>query len=289
MIERIEFGRTGHLSSRIIFGGAAFLDSRISEVDRTLEVLLKYGVNHIDTAESYGNSEKLIGRWMKQHRKNFFLATKTLERSYEGVMKSIQKSLELLRVDNLDLVQIHCIVEQSEWEQTMGPDGALDALIEARAKGILKYIGITSHDLVAPEIILKSIERFDFDSVLLPFNYLMMKNQVYSIGFHEVLSKCREKKTALQTIKTIARKYEGVQPEGFTMWYEPLSEQKDIDDATFWAMATPGIFINSAGDVNLLPKILDSAQRFSLEMVPTYSDMDALIKRRGMKPIFPSI
>ncbi len=172
MITKIPFGKTGHRSTRTIFGAAALGSMRQERADQVLETLLEYGVNHIDVAADYGDAELRIGPWMKEHREAFFLATKTSARTAVDARKSIQRSLERLQVDKLDLIQLHNLTDETGWETAMGPDGALEAAIEARNKGHVRFIGVTGHGTRAAEMHLRSLEHFAFDSVLLPYNYI---------------------------------------------------------------------------------------------------------------------
>ena len=163
MIEKLSFGRTGHMSTRTLFGAAAFSQVTQAEADRTLEVLLEYGINHIDTAASYGDSELRIGPWMPQHRQHFFLATKTGERTYQKARAEFHRSLERLQVDQVDLLQLHNLVDPQEWEVAMGPGGALEAAIEAREQGLVRFLGVTGHGLTIAEMHKRSLERFNFE------------------------------------------------------------------------------------------------------------------------------
>jgi aryl-alcohol dehydrogenase-like predicted oxidoreductase len=284
MLPRQPFGHTGHESTRTIFGAAAL--SRVSqeEADRTLEVLLQYGVNHIDTAARYGDSEVRIGPWMAQHRQDFFLATKTRERTYQGAWDGIRRSLERLQVDQVDLLQLHNLVDPQEWEVAMGPDGALEAAIEARAQGLIRFIGVTGHGLAIPSMHMRSLQRFAFDSVLLPYNYMMMQNPQYVADFEALLHICRERQIAVQTIKALARGPWEDQPRTRNTWYEPLEDQADIDSAVHWVLGRPGIFLNTTGDIHLLPWVLDAASRF--QAAPADDVMRATADRLGLEPLF---
>jgi aryl-alcohol dehydrogenase-like predicted oxidoreductase len=261
MIEKIPFGRTGHTSTRTLFGAAALGGVTQAEADRTLAVLLDYGVNHIDTAASYGESELRIGPWMGEHRQNFFLATKTGERSYEKAREEIYRSLERLQVDSVDLIQLHNLVDPDEWDEAMGEDGALQAAIEARAEGIVRFIGVTGHGTTVAAMHKKSLEHFDFDSVLLPYNYWMMQNPQYTADFEMLLAMCQERNVAVQTIKSITRGPWVDKAQNRATWYEPFEEQEDIDRVVHWALNRPGVFLNTAGDIDLLPKVLAAASR----------------------------
>ena len=187
MLAHQPFGHTGHQSTRTIFGAAALSRATQEEADRTLEVLLQYGVNHIDTAARYGDSELRIGPWMSQYRQHFFLATKTRERTYQGAWDNLRRSLERLQVEQVDLLQLHNLVDPQEWEVALGPDGALEAALEAKAQGLIRFIGVTGHGLAVPSMHVRSLQRFAFDSVLLPYNYMMMQNPQYVADFEALL------------------------------------------------------------------------------------------------------
>jgi len=284
MITQQPFGRTGHMSTRIIFGGAALWVATQDEADRVLDLILEYGINHIDTAPSYGDSELRIGPWMDQHRKQFFLATKTLERGYQGARDEIQRSLERLHTDQIDLLQLHYLVKPEEWEVAMGPGGALEAAIEAREQGLIRFIGVTGHDVPIARMHLRSLERFDFDSVLLPYSYMLMQNPEYAADFEALMSVCQQRNVAVQTIKGVTRRPWGDQPKTHQTWYQPLTDQTAIDHAVHWILGRPGIFLNTAGDMTVLPKVLDAASRF--QAAPTEAVMQADLANQEMAPLF---
>lgn len=282
-IPKQPFGRTGHMSTRAIFGAAALGGVTQDEADQTLEVLLKYGINHIDTAASYGESELRIGPWMPEHREKFFLATKTGQRTYDAAKAEFERSLQRLQVDSVDLIQLHYLVDEEEWKTAMGPGGALEYLIEAREQGLVRFIGVTGHDVAVVDRHRQSLERFDFDSVLLPLNYLMWQNPTYRAGFTELLSICQERNVAVQTIKSITRRpYPGDRTHA--TWYEPLTAQAEIDQAVHWVLGQAGVFLNTVGDIGVLPKVLDAVSRF--EARPSDEDMQALVGKREMEPLF---
>ena len=285
MIQKIPFGRTGHHSTRALFGAAAFWAVSQAEADRTLEVLLKYGVNHIDTAASYGDAELRVGPWMAQHRQDFFLATKTEKRTRQEAKEELQRSLERLRVDYVDLWQIHAITESAPLETALGPGGALEAFIEAREQGLVRFLGITGHGTQIAALHLRALERFDFDSVLLPYNYTMMQNPQYAADFEKLYQVCQERNVAMQIIKSIAVGPWGDKPHTRNCWYEPLEDQADIDRAVAYVLSRPGLFLNTVGDVNLLPKVLDAANRFG-QAGPSAEDMQAMVKQNAMAPLF---
>ena len=285
MIAKQPFGRTGHMSTRTLFGAASLKNVTQEEADRTLEVLLEYGVNHIDTAASYGDSELRIGPWMNRYRRQFFLATKTGERTYQEAREGIHRSLERLRVSQIDLIQLHNLAEEAEWEVAMGPGGALEAAIEAREQRLVRFIGVTGHGVAIPVMHKRSLERFDFDAVLLPCNYLMLQNPKYAADFDELMSICQMRNVAVQTIKSIARgPYEGDRTHA--TWYKPLTEQADIDKAVHWVLSRTGVFLNTAGDIHVLPQVLNAASRSGSQATPDDEQMQVLSVQQAMEPLF---
>jgi predicted aldo/keto reductase-like oxidoreductase len=285
MIPRNQFGRTGHASTRIIFGGYALSKATQAEADRILSMLLKCGVNHIDTAPMYGNAEKCIGSWMKQHRDDFFLATKSRKRTYKEAWEDLQRSLSRLRVDCIDLWQLHGLTNPVGWERVMGSGGALEAFIEARDKGLVRFLGVTGHGNSVPAMHKRSLERFDFDTVLLPYNYLLMRNPRYAADFDELVGLCRKRNVAVQTIKSIARRPWSSRPKTYnTYFYEPLETQDAIDKSVQWSLGFPDSFLITAGDMQLLPKMLDAANRF--EKRPSDMEMNGVVDEFDMQPIF---
>ena len=283
-IPKKTFGRTGHLSTRTLFGAAALGSVTQEEADRTMELLIEHGVNHIDTAASYGDAETRIGPWMETHRDQFFLATKTGERSYDGAKAEFERSLRRLRVDRVDLIQLHHLVGEDEWEEAMGPGGALEYLIEAREQGLVKHIGVTGHEVAIAGMHQRSLERFDFDSVLLPYNYLMMQNETYRAGFEAVIEACKARNTAVQTIKGITRRPYLSDQRSHATWYEPLTDQPSIDKAVHWVLGNEDVFLNTVGDIHVLPKVLDAASRF--EGRTPDAVMRAMVAEWEMAPLF---
>jgi aryl-alcohol dehydrogenase-like predicted oxidoreductase len=284
MIDKKAFGRTGHVSTRTIFGAAALWSVSQEEADRTLDLLLDYGINHIDTARSYGDAELRIGPWMDAHRDAFFLATKTEQRTYEGAWRELEESLERMRVDTIDLWQMHLLIDPEQWETAMGPGGALEAFIEAREQGIVRFLGVTGHELVVPKMHMRSLERFDFDAVLLPYNYPLIQNPAYAADFEALLAVCEARNVAVQTIKSLVRRpWPGGKQRGAT-WYQPLEEQEAIDRAVHWVLGDARVFLNTVADVELLPRVLDAASRF--EERPSTEAMEALVKEEDMEPLF---
>jgi aryl-alcohol dehydrogenase-like predicted oxidoreductase len=284
MIPTEPFGKTGHQSTRAIFGAAALSAVTQAEADRTVELLLRFDVNHIDTAASYGDSELRLGPWMETHRADFFLATKTGERSYQAAYDQIRRSLEQLRVEQVDLIQLHNLVDPTEWEMALGPGGALEAAIRAREEGLVRFIGVTGHGLTVAAMHTRALERFAFDSVLLPYNYPIMQNPGYAADCEELVARCQERGVAVQTIKAVTRAPWGDRPQTAATWYEPLGDPIAIDRAVHWVLGRPGMFLNTVGDIAVLPKVLDAADRFRER--PSDEAMREIAEQQAMEPLF---
>jgi aryl-alcohol dehydrogenase-like predicted oxidoreductase len=278
------FGRTGHTSTRIIFGGAALGSVKQDVADRALDVLLEHGVNHIDVAASYGDAELRVAPWLARHRDRFFLGTKTGKRTADEAREDLHRSLDRMKIERIDLWQLHNLADPIEWDRALSPGGAIDAAVEAREQGLVRFIGVTGHGAQIAATHRRSLERFDFDSVLLPYNYLTLQSDYYRQNFDGLQATCRERNVAVQTIKSLAYRPWSGRPRSTSTWYQALEDQREIDTAVHWAMGREGIFVITASDVNLLPKILEAAERFSA--APSDSDMRAMIERLQMEPLF---
>jgi aryl-alcohol dehydrogenase-like predicted oxidoreductase len=284
VIAKAPFGSTGHESTRAIFGAAALGAVTQAEADRTLELILERGVNHVDTAASYGDSELRLAPWLAHHRDEVFLATKTGEREFAAAREEIRRSLDRLGVDHVDLIQLHNLVDVIEWETALREGGALEAAIEARDEGLVRFIGVTGHGLTVARMHLRSLQRFPFDSVLAPYSYIQLQDAHYAADFEELRAVCAERGVAVQTIKAITlAPWDGREQTAGT-WYEPLTEQDDIDLAVHWVLGRPGVFLNTVGDITLLPKVLDAASRHQAR--PPNEAMTELASRRKLVPLF---
>src|SRR3954470_11708200 len=284
MIERAPFGATGHESSRAVFGAASLGSVSKADADRALELLLEHGVNHIDVAASYGDAELRVATWLQRHPDTFFVATKTGERTYRGAREEIRRSLDRLGVDRIDSIQLHNLVDVIDWETALGPNGALEAAIEAREEGLVRFIGVTGHGLSVPEMHRRSLERFAFDSVLAPYNFVQMRDPRYAESFEALAAVCAERQIALQTIKSLAwRRWEG-RPRTASTWYEPLRDQVDLDLAVHWVLGRPEAFLLTSGDVEILPRLLDAAERFRER--PSDEQLAELVARQDLAPLF---
>ena len=284
MILSQPFGRTGHASTRIIFGGYALSNATQAVAASTLNLLQEYGVNHIDTAPMYGNSEKVIGPWLAEHRDEFFVATKSRSRSRKAALDDLKRSLERLQVEYVDLWQIHALTNPVGWEKAMGPGGVLEAFVEARDEGLVRFLGVTAHGDTAPAMHKRSLERFDFDTVLLPYNYLQMQKPRYANDFNELVEMCRRRNVAVQTTKSIVRRPWSNRVQTYnTYFYEPLDTQNGIDKSVHWSLGLQDSFLITVGDMRLLPKMLDAAKRF--EKRPSDREMNAIVDEFDMQTI----
>jgi predicted aldo/keto reductase-like oxidoreductase len=247
-------------------------------------VALSYGINHVDTAASYGDAELRLGDWIKRNGRPFFLATKTGERTAAAALKEIYRSLDRLNVDQVDLIQLHHLVDPQEWEIALGPGGALEAAVAARDEGLVRYIGVTGHGWTVAAMHLQALNRFDFDSVLLPYSYTMMENEGYRADFEALYDLCLARNVAVQTIKAVVHTPWGDAPQTRATWYKPLEEQQSIDTAVHWVLGRPAVFINTVGDIHVLPKVLEAAARYT-EPVPD-EEMRVQVERLQMRPLF---
>lgn len=261
MIERIPFGRTGHQSSRVIFGAAALGEVDQATADSLLPLLDAHGVNHLDVARSYGDAELRLAPWLHDRRDDFFLATKTGERTAAGARRELEESLGRLGVDSVDLIQLHNLVEPDEWDTAHGPGGALEALVAARDEGLVKAIGVTGHGLRVARLHLAGVERFDYDSVLLPYNFSLLQLPDYRRDVEQLLAACEAGNVAVQTIKSIARRrWSDPSAESGRSWYEPIRERDALQRGVRYVLGRPGLFVNSSSDYELLAAALDAAE-----------------------------
>ncbi len=285
----LRFGPTGHESTRVVFGAAALSEVTQDEADSTLELVRGHGVNHIDTAASYGESEVRLAPFLAEHRDEVFLATKTGERTREAAWAEINRSLERLGVDHVDLIQLHNLVDEAEWQQAYGPDGVLEAVVRARDEGLVRAIGVTGHGVTVARQHLRSLERFDFASVLLPYNFAMSHNTAYLDDFEALAAVCAERGVAMQTIKSITRApwSEGADRHAAT-WYEPLTDPAAVEVAVAWVLGRPGVFLNTVGDIHVLPTVLDAVERFESGggTRPDDEAMAELERAWGLAPLF---
>jgi aryl-alcohol dehydrogenase-like predicted oxidoreductase len=286
VIDRIPFGRTGHESTRVVFGGAALSRMRQERADELLPLLLEFGVNHIDVAASYGEAELRVQPWLALHRERFFVATKTGDRTASAARASLEKSLERMGVERIDLIQLHNLVEEDEFEQAHGPGGAVEGLARARDEGLVDFIGVTGHGLRIAAMHLRSLQRFDFDSVLLPYNHSLVSEPSYRADFEAVAEVCEERGIAVQTIKSLARRRWQGDDGPRHSWYEPVREPEALDRAVRFVLSRPGIFLNTSSDATLLRPTLEAAAAEGSGTAPAEDELHADAGRLGITPLF---
>lgn len=285
MVPTAVFGRTGHLSSRVIFGGAALGEMSQRRAYDTLEIARAAGVNHYDTAHSYGHAEDVMQPWLAEHRASIFLATKTGERTGDAARAGLEDSLRRMGVDRVELIQLHNLVEVDEWETAFRPGGAVEALAAARDEGLVDWIGVTGHGVRIPSMHLRSLSEFDFDSVLFPFNHTMLANPAYRSDVEELLAVCADRNVAVQTIKSIAKGRWSVDYDGPRFsWYEPLTDHGAIGRAVRNVLSREQLFLNSTSDANLLPAVLETAAGDLT--APSVDQLDADVADFDMTPLF---
>jgi aryl-alcohol dehydrogenase-like predicted oxidoreductase len=285
MVVHAPFGRTGHASSRVIFGAAALATMRQEAADQLLPTLRAAGINHLDVAASYGDAELRLAPWLAAHPGEFFIATKTGDRSGDAARASLERSLQRLGVDHVDLIQLHNLVEPDEWDVAFGPGGAVEALGRARDEGLARFVGVTGHGLRIARTHARSLEHFDFDSVLFPYSYLLLRHEAYRAEVERLLAMCEESNVAAQTIKSVARRRWTDSNRHFS-WYEPLVDEDAIDRAVRYVLGRPGLFLITSSDARLLVPTLAAAARAGVEPAPTADELRRDVMTQGMQPLF---
>jgi predicted aldo/keto reductase-like oxidoreductase len=261
-MEKRRFGRTGHWSTIIVFGGFAVGLVSQEEADATVALLMEHGVNHIDVAPSYYDAELRLGPWLEKYRDRFFLGCKTQLRSRSEARAELERSLTRLRVEAFDLFQLHAVTTMEELDQCFAPDGSLEAILEAREEGLTRYVGITSHGWLAPAVQLEALRRFDFDSLLLPLNFKMWADHEYRRKLVELLQVAAERDVGTMAIKTWAQRPWGEKAPAYHTWYKPFDEAEMVERTLRFTLSQPITAAISAGDSRLLPAILAAAERF---------------------------
>ena len=284
-IERIPFGTTGHQSSRAIFGAAALGAMKQDRADRTLELIQQWGLNHIDVAASYGDAELRLAPWLKHYRDSVFLASKTGHRTYEKAKKQIHASLERMQVDQIDLIQMHNLTQADQWETAMGSGGAMEALLEAKEQGLVRFLGVTGHGTYAPAMHLQSLEAYPFDSILVHYNYALMQQPQYADDFNALYNMCQNRGVAMQTIKSIAaRRWQDDDEEKRFSWYRPITDADAMKRAIDFVLSRENLFVNTSSDATLLERSLDAIAQPTAEVDLALLAEDA--QRFGVEALF---
>ena len=284
-MQQRRFGRTNHMSSVAVFGAAAFWEIEQSQADQVMELLLSHGVNHIDVAPSYGQAEEHVGPWMARQRERFFLGCKTTERTKAGAAAELRRSLDRLQTQAFDLYQIHAITSMQELDEVTRAGGALEAIVEAKSAGLTRFIGITGHGWESPAIFLEALRRFDFDSILFPLNFIQYGDPIFRQNAEELLRQCRAKNVATMVIKSIARGPWGDKPKTHTTWYQPFDDLAHIQQAVNFALSQDISAICTAGDVRVLPLVLDTCERF--EPMDAAAQEQLIATASEFEPLFP--
>ncbi|MBI5879252.1 MAG: aldo/keto reductase [Chloroflexi bacterium] len=262
-MDKRRFGRTNHKSSIIIFGAAALGEVSQADADRAIEAAVAHGVNHIDIAPSYGEAELRMGPWMKTHRKDVFLGCKTTERTKQGAWDELRRSLDRLQTDHFDLYQMHSLKSIADADEALGPGGALEAFLEAKAQGLTKYLGVTGHGLHIAATHLHALSRFDFDSVLFPLNPVLWANETYRADAERLLETARTRDLGVMCIKAWTKGPWGARARSYHTWYEPFDDAPTQRDVMRFALSQNGVTgLCSAGDVRLIDNILNAAETF---------------------------
>ncbi len=284
-IEQAPFGSTGHNSSRAIFGAAALGAMSQERADRTLDLMASFGVNHIDVAASYGEAELRLAPWLAHHRKDVFVATKTGHRTAAKAKAQLHASLERMQVEYIDMIQLHNLTHEDDWQTAMAPGGALEALVEAKAQGLVRFIGVTGHGTYAPAMHIKSLETYPFDSILVPYSFVMMQNPEYAADFEALYELCMRRGVAMQTIKSIAaRRWNDDDAERRLSWYRPLRDSGAVQRAVDFVLARPGLFLNTSSDATLLEMILHAAA--APRQPVDVAAMEKDVVEHGIEPLF---
>jgi predicted aldo/keto reductase-like oxidoreductase len=283
-METRRFGRTGHMSTVAIFGAAAFWQISQADADAVMQVVLDYGVNHIDVAPSYGQGEERLGPFLRTERKNFFLGCKTYERNHETAWAEMNRSLERLQVDRFDLYQAHAVNTMEELDLVTRPGGSLEVLIKAREQGLTDFLGITGHGIHSPDVFLEALRRFDFDTVLFPINFIQFANPNFRQSASMLLQECRARDVGVMIIKSITREPWGDSHHTRNTWYRPFETPDDIQRAVNFVLSQDITGVCTAGDVGLLPLVLQACAQFTRQ---TPREQEELIASGGQyQPLF---
>ena len=257
-MEKRRLGRIGHETSVLVYGAAALGAVTQQVADSSLEQALAAGINHLDTAASYGDAEERMGPTVERIRDQVFLATKSTERRAEDAWRELNRSLELLHTDHIDLWQIHAVCDLPELDKVFAPGGAIEAFVRAKDEGIVSWVGITGHTEQAPVVHAEAVRRHDFDAVLTPVNYqLYTADDNFRANFDILYDLLQDRDVALRTIKAIARK-PWVGDHQLATWYEPFTDAEDIRAAMSWVLGSfPYIAgLATAGETTLLDKAI---------------------------------
>jgi len=262
-VQQRRLGRLGHQSSVLIYGAAALAEVDQDTADASVRLALDAGINHFDVAASYGDAELRLGPWMPRIRDRIFLATKTELRGRDQAWAQINRSLERLQTDHVDLIQVHAVGDPEELDLVTRPGGSLQAVTRAREEGLAGAVGITGHGHDAPATHLEALARYPFDTVLSPLNWVLAQDPAYLAAYQALAAEVQAQDVGLMIIKSAARRNwpEPVE-HGYGTWYEPFDDQERISAAVAWVLSHPEVTgIATPGDVRLLPLLIEAERR----------------------------
>jgi len=282
-MERRSLGRTGQKSTIITLGGAIFIGKpEQKEADAFIKLALDHGVNHIDVAPTYGDAETQLGRWVREYRKNIFLACKTRNRTKKEAAEELERSLRHLQTDHFDLYQLHGLDKSDELDTALGPDGAIEAVLEAKRQGLVKHVGITSHN---PVNIMRALKRFDFDTVLLPVNCVLKAHPQPENDYEPVLALAKEKGIGVIAMKAIAKGPWPNENRPYKTWYQPFDTQEEIDEALWFTLSQDVTTATASSDIRIATMMINAAERFT--PMSKEKQMKLVSKASYFKPLFP--
>ncbi len=262
-METRRLGKTGHESTVVTFGAFAIGGASQDEADRAIEFALGHGINHVDVAPSYGEAELRLGSYLKRHpQPDLFIGCKTNERSRAKASEELHRTLDRLGRERFDLFQLHAVCDMDDLEDCFAPDGSMEAILAARDEGLVTHIGITGHGLASPATHAEALRRFDFSTVMTSCNLLLHSMPDFRRDWEDLVSLCRVRDVGIHVLKATAKAPWAGRTPTHTTWYEPFTEQADIDRAVAWALAQPVTTLCSSGDLSVMPKIVESAERY---------------------------
>lgn len=288
-MDKRRLGRTGHMSSVITLGCCSVGRVSQAEADKVLELAISHGVNHFDVAPTYGEAELRLRSCLKEHRDKIFLACKTRKRTKKEAKEELNRSLERMGVDHIDLYQFHGLDGSDELDIAFGSNGALQAIIEAREEGVIDYVGITSH---RPPNIIAALEKFDLDTVLFPLNFVLRRHRVPENDYEPVLNLAKDRDIGTIVMKAFTEKPWPLkiaqmprEERPYMTWYKPFDGQEEIDRCLNFALSHEVTTLASSCDVRLVPKIIDAAERYT---AMTLDEQEQLIESAtDLIPLFP--
>jgi len=282
-MEKRTLGRTGQRSTIVALGGAIFIGKpEERDADAFIKLALDRGVNHVDVAPTYGDAEVKLGRWVREYRKNIFLACKTTNRTGKGASEELRRSLERLQTDHFDLYQLHALDKPEDLETALGPDGAIQAILEAKKQGLVKHVGITSHN---PVNITRALKRFEFDTVLLPVNCVLKAHPQPENDYEPVLALAEEKGLGAIAMKAIAKEPWPNEKKPYKTWYQPFNTQREIDEALRFTLSQDVTTATTSSDIRLATMMIEAAERF--KPMSKEEQTELVMRVSPYKPLFP--